>query len=200
MLGVTDGVDDVTTDGRGRQSCVAHVGPQRPPAGRTRGRQSTQRRDRRAPRCLVHVPSRPPRADLPRDARRTRPRGPRGRCHPCLVHHTDVARSLPPALGARARPGQARAASLWIRATRIRRAGDRPREDRPRPRPGTRVRRGWGRGYYDRLLAQLRSDAVRVGIGNESRLVPRLPREAHDVRMDFVATETGVRAVVRPDD
>ena len=60
---------------------------------------------------------------------------------------------------------------------------------------GTRL--GRGRGYYDRLLAQLRDDAVVVGVAPEARIVPLLPRDPHDMRMDFLVTEAGVRAVVR---
>jgi len=50
---------------------------------------------------------------------------------------------------------------------------------------GTRL--GRGGGYYDRWL--LRGNAVKCGICREKFLVPSLPTEAHDVKMDFVLTE-----------
>jgi 5-formyltetrahydrofolate cyclo-ligase len=48
-------------------------------------------------------------------------------------------------------------------------------------------RLGHGRGHFDRLLAQ--SGALLVGLCFENRLVETVPMEAHDVRMDVVATE-----------
>ena len=48
-------------------------------------------------------------------------------------------------------------------------------------------RLGHGRGHFDRLLA--RSEALRVGLCFENRLVEAVPMEPHDVRMDVVATE-----------
>lgn len=56
-------------------------------------------------------------------------------------------------------------------------------------------RLGWGKGYYDRLFASA-PQAVAVGITLERLLVERLPTEPHDRRMDWLATETGVRPVV----
>ena len=49
-------------------------------------------------------------------------------------------------------------------------------------------RLGHGGGHFDRLLA--RSDALRIGLCFENRLVKAVPMESHDVRMDAVATET----------
>lgn len=56
-------------------------------------------------------------------------------------------------------------------------------------------RLGWGKGYYDQLLASMRSDVRRIGLTLERRLVPAVPREPHDVSMTHLATETGVRHV-----
>ena len=58
---------------------------------------------------------------------------------------------------------------------------------------GTRL--GSGGGYFDRLLATLGERAVKVGVTPAAALVPRLPREPHDVPMDYLVTEDGVRAV-----
>lgn len=52
---------------------------------------------------------------------------------------------------------------------------------------------GNGAGYYDRALAQKRRDAETVGITIDRRILDRIPMMAHDQRMDWIATESGVR-------
>jgi 5-formyltetrahydrofolate cyclo-ligase len=54
-------------------------------------------------------------------------------------------------------------------------------------------RLGRGRGYYDRILAEKRPDAQTVGVTTEQRIVPDMPLDPHDRRVDWVATESGVR-------
>lgn len=49
-------------------------------------------------------------------------------------------------------------------------------------------RLGRGRGFYDRLLAQARPDALKIGICHGFQLVKDTFSEAHDVRMDEVIT------------
>jgi 5-formyltetrahydrofolate cyclo-ligase len=56
-------------------------------------------------------------------------------------------------------------------------------------------RLGYGGGFYDRLLAQLRPDCLLVGVTHSGLLLPELPVEAHDVAMQFLALETGVLAL-----
>jgi 5-formyltetrahydrofolate cyclo-ligase len=56
-------------------------------------------------------------------------------------------------------------------------------------------RLGWGRGYYDQLLARARPDVVRIGMTLERRIVASVPTEPHDVAMTHLATEQGVRPV-----
>ncbi|MDA3903486.1 MAG: 5-formyltetrahydrofolate cyclo-ligase [Desulfuromusa sp.] len=51
-------------------------------------------------------------------------------------------------------------------------------------------RLGYGRGFYDRLLAGKLSSTVSVGFCFESQLCDLLPTEAHDQGLDFIATET----------
>lgn len=51
-------------------------------------------------------------------------------------------------------------------------------------------RLGHGRGYYDRLLAQVRDQTVLVGAAFECQIVAAVPMEDHDVRMDFVVTQS----------
>lgn len=52
-------------------------------------------------------------------------------------------------------------------------------------------RLGWGRGYYDRALAQA-PGARRVGVCLESGLVNAVPMEAHDLPMHTVVTPHAV--------
>jgi 5-formyltetrahydrofolate cyclo-ligase len=51
-------------------------------------------------------------------------------------------------------------------------------------------RLGRGRGFYDRLLAQARPDALKIGIGFPEQLVADTFSEAHDIRMDEVLVGT----------
>ena len=55
-------------------------------------------------------------------------------------------------------------------------------------------RLGYGRGYYDRLLALARPDAAIVGLAYEAQVVERVPTEPHDVPMGAVVTEAAVYA------
>ena len=61
---------------------------------------------------------------------------------------------------------------------------------------GTRL--GYGRGYFDRFLGRLPTGVPRVGVAYDALVVARLPREAHDLGMTHLATESGVRAVTGP--
>jgi 5-formyltetrahydrofolate cyclo-ligase len=57
-------------------------------------------------------------------------------------------------------------------------------------------RLGYGGGFYDRTLAQLRGDGagplVAIGVGLESQRRPWLPREPFDERLDWLVTEEAV--------
>ncbi len=57
-------------------------------------------------------------------------------------------------------------------------------------------RLGYGGGYYDRLLAPggERRRPTTVGVTFEALVVPELPRDAHDVAVDYLVTEAGLRA------
>jgi 5-formyltetrahydrofolate cyclo-ligase len=50
-------------------------------------------------------------------------------------------------------------------------------------------RLGRGAGFYDRLLADPRRTGLALGFGLEAQLVPRVPTERHDARLDAIATE-----------
>lgn len=52
---------------------------------------------------------------------------------------------------------------------------------------GTRL--GHGGGHYDRLLAHLPDDCLRVGACFSAQVVPRVPRAEHDEPVDLVITE-----------
>lgn len=67
-------------------------------------------------------------------------------------------------------------------------------------------RLGRGKGYYDRFLARLeaaeallpgRPVAPRVGLALELQVVAAVPAEEHDRRVDWLATETGIRRTDR---
>lgn len=57
----------------------------------------------------------------------------------------------------------------------------------------TGARVGRGAGYYDRLLAGRRPDAVSVGVATDIKIIESVPVCAHDQRVDWLATESGVR-------
>jgi len=52
---------------------------------------------------------------------------------------------------------------------------------------GNRI--GYGKGYYDRFLQN--QNATTVGLAFSCQVVPSLPADAHDIRMDIVLTEEG---------
>jgi 5-formyltetrahydrofolate cyclo-ligase len=63
---------------------------------------------------------------------------------------------------------------------------------------GTRL--GYGGGFYDRDLAfrlQQSAPPLLIGIAYAAQEVARLPRAAHDVPLDGIVTELGIRAFAR---
>jgi 5-formyltetrahydrofolate cyclo-ligase len=56
---------------------------------------------------------------------------------------------------------------------------------------GTRL--GYGGGYYDRTLATLSNKPILVGLAYAAQEFDHIPREIHDVPLDAVVTEDGVR-------
>jgi 5-formyltetrahydrofolate cyclo-ligase len=55
-------------------------------------------------------------------------------------------------------------------------------------RRGFRV--GYGKGYYDYFLSRM--DTVTVGVCFGDEIVDWVPNEAHDVPVQYIATENGV--------
>lgn len=60
-------------------------------------------------------------------------------------------------------------------------------------------RLGYGGGYYDRTLAELRARGriVVIGVAYAGQECESLPRESHDQKLDMVITEKGVRIFAR---
>lgn len=54
-------------------------------------------------------------------------------------------------------------------------------------------RLGQGGGWYDRFLERLPPTSLTIGVGFEVQICDELPVEPHDVRLDVVVTEDGVR-------
>ncbi|MBN9147875.1 MULTISPECIES: 5-formyltetrahydrofolate cyclo-ligase [unclassified Nitrobacter] len=59
-------------------------------------------------------------------------------------------------------------------------------------RAGHRI--GYGAGYYDRTLAQLRDSrpVIAIGLAFAVQEIPQVPALSHDVRLDYVLTEAGL--------
>ncbi len=51
-------------------------------------------------------------------------------------------------------------------------------------------RLGQGKGYYDRLLADVSSKCTLIGLAFDVQLVEEVPMEPHDVRLDILITES----------
>lgn len=62
----------------------------------------------------------------------------------------------------------------------------------------TGARVGRGGGFYDRLLADRRGDAIAVGVATEMKLFESVPMYPHDQRVDWLATESGVKKCSMP--
>lgn len=56
-----------------------------------------------------------------------------------------------------------------------------------------KFRLGYGGGFYDRFIPQLRPDCVKLCAVPDELFVKSLPTEAHDIAMDIVITETLIK-------
>ena len=54
-------------------------------------------------------------------------------------------------------------------------------------RHGRRI--GYGGGYYDRFLAGMAENVLKIGLAFACQLVPALPHEGHDISVDLIVTE-----------
>ena len=57
-------------------------------------------------------------------------------------------------------------------------------------------RLGYGGGYFDRTLAALSPQPLKIAVGFELSRIPTIHPQPHDVSMDFVVTEAGIHAAV----
>lgn len=55
-------------------------------------------------------------------------------------------------------------------------------------REGYRI--GFGAGYYDRFLPLLQKNAVLISLVYDFQLIPHVPRESHDLSVDWIITES----------
>lgn len=53
-------------------------------------------------------------------------------------------------------------------------------------------RLGYGGGFYDRFLENLRKDAVTVGIAFDLQIFNEVPKEDHDAQLDYIVTESTI--------
>ncbi|MES2957003.1 MAG: 5-formyltetrahydrofolate cyclo-ligase [Pseudomonadota bacterium] len=56
-------------------------------------------------------------------------------------------------------------------------------------------RLGLGGGYFDRTLAAMQPQPLKIGVGFELSRLTTIHPQSHDVPMDFIVTEAGVRSV-----
>ena len=53
-------------------------------------------------------------------------------------------------------------------------------------------RLGYGKGCYDRFLTQLRPEVPIIGLAYDFQVLPRVPQEPSDRRVDLIITEKGI--------
>ena len=51
---------------------------------------------------------------------------------------------------------------------------------------------GYGGGFYDRFLENLRKDAVTIGIAFDLQIFDEVPKEPHDAQLDYIVTESRI--------
>ena len=56
---------------------------------------------------------------------------------------------------------------------------------------GTRL--GYGKGHYDRTIVRMTKKPQLIGLAFAAQEFKQLPREAHDIPLDAIITETGLR-------
>lgn len=55
-------------------------------------------------------------------------------------------------------------------------------------------RLGYGGGYFDRTLAALAPQPLKIGLAREASRIATIHPQPHDIPMDFVVTEAGIHA------
>lgn len=51
---------------------------------------------------------------------------------------------------------------------------------------------GYGKGCYDRFLSRLLADVPVIGLAYDFQVLPRVPQNTNDIRMDLIVTEKGI--------
>ena len=126
-------------------------------------------------------------------------------CKPLLAHLMDSFKTvcLPVVLG----DGQPLQFRVWELGESLFEAGFgtlAPSETAPRTEPDivivpllgfdkTGTRLGYGKGYYDRTLETMSKKPVLVGYAFAAQELTEIPHEDHDVPLDYLVTEAGVR-------
>lgn len=52
-----------------------------------------------------------------------------------------------------------------------------------------KYRIGYGAGYYDRFFSSLVKPVLKIGVGFDEQVVDAVPREPHDVQLDYILTD-----------
>lgn len=53
-------------------------------------------------------------------------------------------------------------------------------------------RLGYGGGFYDRFIENLRKDTITIGVAFDLQIFNEVPKEEHDAQMDFIITESKI--------
>lgn len=53
-------------------------------------------------------------------------------------------------------------------------------------------RLGYGGGFYDRFLENIREDAVTIGVAFDLQIFNEVPKEPHDAQLDYIITESRI--------
>lgn len=59
-------------------------------------------------------------------------------------------------------------------------------------------RLGYGGGYFDRTLAAMRAHPLTIGVGFDLGAVDDLQPQPHDIPLDLIVTESGIRSFKHP--
>ena len=56
---------------------------------------------------------------------------------------------------------------------------------------------GFGKGYYDRILKDLKASAKKIGLAHDFQVLDSIPAQAHDVKMDMIITEKNIWTILQ---
>lgn len=55
-----------------------------------------------------------------------------------------------------------------------------------------KYRLGYGGGFYDRFVKKLRKDTTTIGISFDFQVFDTIPKESHDIQLDYIVTENRI--------